>query len=146
MNLCCPSSELGCNIAGKGLRIAACHIHIKIFICLQFVEHIINGDFNISVFRITNLRCKLNLIYEQIKLSVFVGINYVLNILTKSDRIPELIIFSLVQLNLYNLLLFYAALQQIIVKQLEQQNRLSASSNAGNDFNLAIPHIPYYFV
>ena len=146
MDLCCPASELGRNITGQCFGVAAGHIYIQIFVRLELVEHIVNRDLNISVFRIQNLGSKLNLIDEQIILFVFISRNDPFDILTEGNGISELIIFSLVQFNFDDLVVLYTVLQQILIKQFEQQNGLSASANTGNDFDFSIPHITDYAV
>ena len=64
MDLCGSATELCGNIFGKHFGVASCHIDIQVFICLQFVEHIIDGNFNSGVFFILYFNCELNLIYK----------------------------------------------------------------------------------
>ena len=68
MDLRGAATELRCNILGQPFGVAAGHIHVKIFICFQLIEHIINRDLDISVFLVDHFCSELYFINKKVKL------------------------------------------------------------------------------
>lgn len=70
MDLRSSAAELGGDVLGQPLGIAARYIHVKVLICFQFIQHIIDRDLDSAVLLIHHFRGKLRLIDEQIELFV----------------------------------------------------------------------------
>ena len=141
MDLRGAPTELRCNILGQSFGVAASHIDIKIFICFQFIEHIINRDLDPAVFLIYNFGSELNFVNEQIELFILLPKYQLLHILAERNGIAVFIIPPLIQFDFYDLRGIRAMIAEIFIEQLKKQYRFSASADAGNDFDLTIPHI-----
>lgn len=70
MDLRSSAAELGGDVLGQPLGIAARYIHVKVLICFQLIQHIIDRDLDSAVLLIHHFRGKLRLIDEQIELFV----------------------------------------------------------------------------
>ena len=141
MDLRGAATELRCNILGQSLGIAAGHIDIEIFICFQFVEHIIDRDLDPAVFLIDDFSGELNFVNEQVELFILLSKRQLLHVLTERNGIAVFIIPPLIQFDFNDLRGIRAVIAEIFIEQLKEQHRFSASADAGNDFDLAIPHI-----
>ena len=141
MDLRGAATELRCNILGQSLGIAAGHIDIEIFICFQLVEHIIDRDLDPAVFLIYDFSGELNFVNEQIELFILLSKHQLLHVLTERNGIAVFIIPPLIQFDFNDLRGIRAVIAEIFIEQLKEQHRFSASADAGNDFDLAIPHI-----
>lgn len=64
-----------------------------------------------------------------------------LHVLTERNGIAVFIIPPLIQFDFNDLRGIRAVIAEIFIEQLKKQHRFSASADAGNDFDLAIPHI-----
>ena len=104
MDLGSTATKLCSNVFRQSFRVAAGHIYIQIFICFKFIQHIVNGNLDVSIFFVDNLGGKLDLINEKIEFIIFLSGNNVLDILTKRNWISELIVASLVQFNFYDMI------------------------------------------
>ena len=135
------ATELRCNILGQSLGIAAGHIDIEIFICFQLVEHIVDRDLDPAVFLIYDFSGELNFVNEQIELFILLSKHQLLHVLTERNGIAVFIIPPLIQFDFNDLRGIRAVIAEIFIEQLKEQHRFSASADAGNDFDLAIPHI-----
>ena len=135
------ATELRCNIIGQSLGIAAGHIDIEIFICFQLVEHIVDRDLDPAVFLIDDFSGELNFVNEQIELFILLSKHQLLHVLTERNGIAVFIIPPLIQFDFNDLRGIRAVIAEIFIEQLKEQHRFSASADAGNDFDLAIPHI-----
>ena len=141
MDLRGAATELRCNILGQSLGIAAGHIDIEIFICFQLVEHIVDRDLDPAVFLIDDFSGELNFVNEQIELFILLSKHQLLHVLTERNGIAVFIIPPLIQFDFNDLRGIRAVIAEIFIEQLKEQHRFSASADAGNDFDLAIPHI-----
>ena len=141
MDLRGAATELRCNILGQPFGVAAGHIDIEIFICFQLIEHIINRDLDSAVFLIYDFGSELNFVNEQIELMILLPKYQMLHIFTERNGVAVFIIPPLIQLDFYDLCGIRAVIAEIFIEQLKEQHRFSASADAGNDFDLAIPHI-----
>ena len=141
MDLRCAPAELRCNILGKSLGIAAGDIDIQIFVSLQLVEHIIDRDLDPAIFLIYDFSGELNFVNEQIELLILLSKHQLLHVLTERNGVAVFIIPPLIQFDFYDLCGIRAVIAEIFIEQLKEQHRFSASADAGNDFDLAIPHI-----
>ena len=141
MDLRGAATELRCNILGQSLGIAAGHIDIEIFICFQLVEHIVDRDLDPAVFLIDDFSGELNFVNEQIELFILLSKHQLLHVLTERNGIAVFIIPPLIQFDFNDLRGIRSVIAEIFIEQLKEQHRFSASADAGNDFDLAIPHI-----
>ena len=141
MDLRCAPAELCCNILGQPFGVAAGDIDIQIFVSLQLIEHIIDRDLDPTVFLIYDFSCELNFVNEQIELFILLSKHQLLHVLTERNGVTVFIIPPLIQYDFNDLRGIRAVIAEIFVKQLKKQHRFSASADAGNDFDLAIPHI-----
>ena len=141
MDLRCAPAELCCNILGQPFGVAAGDIDIQIFVSLQLIEHIIDRDLDPTVFLIYDFSCELNFVNEQIELFILLSKHQLLHVLTERNGVTVFIIPPLIQFDFNDLRGIRAVIAEIFVKQLKKQHRFSASADAGNDFDLAIPHI-----
>ena len=104
MNLRSTAAKLGGNVFRQALGIAADDINIKVHICFEFVQHIVDGNLNTAVFLVHHLRSELHLINEQIELFTLFVTDDAFNIFTQHNGISELIIASLVQFDFQNMI------------------------------------------
>ena len=103
MNLSSSAAELCSDVFRQAFRVTAGHVYIQILICLEFIQHIIDGNLNAAILFVDNLGGKLDFIDEKKELFIFLSRNEVLNILTKRNWISELIVPSLVQFDFYDM-------------------------------------------
>ena len=141
MDLRSAAAELCCNILGKSLGIAAGDIDIQILVSLQLIEHIIDRDLDPAIFLIYDFGGELNFVDEQIELLILLPKYQILHIFTERNGVAVFIIPPLIQFDFYDLRGIRAVIAEIFIEQLKEQHRFSASADAGNDFDLAIPHI-----
>ena len=135
------SPEFRRDIAGKHPGIAAGDIDIQILVGFQFIQHIINANFDIVVFGIPDFFCELDLIYKQVKLFFSAGRNAGFYILTQGNGIAEFIIFPLIQFDSNDLIFRNTLFQEIVPEQFKKQDRLAATANACDDLDLAVMHM-----
>lgn len=120
---------------------SAGHIHIQIFICFEFTQHIIDGNFNSTVFLIDNLCGKPKLVNEKIKLFLFLFRHKGFHLFAERDRISELIVTPLVQFDFYDVVCLNSLRKKILIKQIKRQYRLSATADAGDYLDFTVPHV-----
>lgn len=65
MDLRGAPAEFCGDVFGQPLGVAACGINIKIFVCFEFIQHIINGDFDAAVCLIHYFCGQLHFINKQ---------------------------------------------------------------------------------
>src|SRR5699024_1553773 len=97
-------------------------IDIQVFICLQFVEHIIDGNYNSGVFFILYFNRELDLVYKQVELLVFPGAYDRIHIVTESNGIAVFIVSSLVKFQTDNLFFFYPLRKKVLIKQVKKKH------------------------
>ena len=141
MDLRGAAAELCCNILGKSLGVAAGDIDIQILVSLQLIEHIIDRDLDPAIFLIYDFGGELNFVNEQIELLILLPKYQILHIFTERNGVAVFIIPPLIQFDFYDLRGIRAMIAEIFIEQLKKQHRFSASADAGNDFDLAVPHI-----
>ena len=141
MNLSSTATELCSNVLWQPFGVTAGHIHIQIFICFEFIEHIIDRNLDPAVYLVNNPCGKLNFVNEKIKLLIFLFRNKGFDIFTKCDWISELVITSLIQFDFYDVIFLNALWEKILIKQIKQQYRLSTAADAGDYLDLTVPHI-----
>ena len=94
-----------------------------------------------AVFLIYDFSGELNFVNEQIELFILLSKHQLLHVLTERNGIAVFIIPPLIQFDFNDLRGIRSVIAEIFIEQLKEQHRFSASADAGNDFDLAIPHI-----
>ena len=141
MDLCGAATELRCNILRQPFGVAAGDIDIQILVSLQLIEHIIDRDLDPAIFLIYDFGGELNFVNEQIELLILLPKYQILHIFTERNGVAVFIIPPLIQFDFYDLRGIRAVVAEIFIEQIKEQHRFSTSADAGNDFDLAIPHI-----
>ena len=140
MNLCSATAKFCGDVFWQSFGIAAGYINIKIFICLEFIQHIIDSDFNAAVFLVHYFCGKLHFVYKQVELLILPVADDAFHILAQSDRIPEFIIAPLIQFNFQDVVLRNILRKEILEKKVKKQYGLSTSAYACDNLYLAVPH------
>ena len=105
MNLSSTATELCSDVLRQSFGVTAGHIYIQILICLKFIQHIVYGNLDITIFFINYFCGELDLINEKVELLIFLFGNKVLDIFTENDWISEFIVTSLIQFNFNDMIL-----------------------------------------
>ena len=122
MDLCGSATELCGNVFGEHFGVTPCHINIQVFICLQFIEHIVDGNLDTGVFFILYLDRELNLVYKQVELLVFPAAYDRIHIVTEDNGVTIFIVSSLVKFQTDNLFFFYTLRKKILIKQIKKKH------------------------
>ena len=140
MNLRSAPAELSGNVFRQPFGVAACDINVKVFVCLEFVQHIVDGNLDAAIFLVHHFRGELHLINEQIKFFILSVPDGAFYIFAQSNWISELIIPPLIQFDFQNMIFRNVLRKKILEKQIEKQYGLAAPAYTCDDFYLTVPH------
>lgn len=140
MDLCSTTAKLCCDIFRQPFGVTAGDINIKVFICLEFVQHIVDGNLDAAVFLVHYFRGELHLINEQIEFFILPVPDGAFYIFAQSDRISELIVPPLIQFDFQNMIFRNVLRKEILEKQVKKQYGFSTSAYACDNLYLAVPH------
>ena len=125
------------------MRVAACHIDIQILVRFELVQHVIDGNLDISVFPVNDLERELNLIDKEIKFFFRMFCDNAFDKLAQGDRISESVEASLIQFYLEDMIFLYPLGQKIVAEQLKEQHRFATAPNPCDDLDFPVPHMAY---